>query len=164
MCSLLVMVGLIVDDCKCSVELLGKDCADNLMREGHLGESNEAVGPIVDLLRETIGAANYESNPFGSCLLLLFYPCCKFGRTELLAAFVEQYDGVARKYRFQYQICFGLFLLCFAQFACVFQFGDYLDVEWGKMFYASRVVVDGRYEVFINGASYYYKCCLFKEF
>ena len=63
----------------------------------------------------------------------MFNPSSKLGGAELLATLVEQYNAVARLQSFQNQFPLGLLLLRLAQFFCVLQFWDYLNVKLRKV-------------------------------
>ena len=58
MVPLFVVIWLVFEDGECTVELLGEDGSDNLVREGHLRERELAIGTLVHRLREAIGASD----------------------------------------------------------------------------------------------------------
>ena len=56
--KLLVVVWFVLQNCECSVELLGKYRTNYLVRECHLRERELAVGALVDGIREAVGATD----------------------------------------------------------------------------------------------------------
>ena len=61
-----MVVGFVLKDSKRSVELLGEDGAHYLVREGHLGERELAVGTLVYSIGESVGTTDDKDETLGA--------------------------------------------------------------------------------------------------
>ena len=63
---LFMMVWLSLQDGESPVQLLCKDGAHHLVREGHFGKGNLPARPLVNGLREAVGPSNGENKVLGT--------------------------------------------------------------------------------------------------
>lgn len=84
-----MVIGLSLDDGESPVQLLCKDGAHHLVREGHLGKGNLSARPLVNGLREAVGPSHGENKVLGARSQLFFHVFGKFQRAELAAVLIQ---------------------------------------------------------------------------
>ena len=90
-----MVIGLAFDDGESPVQLLCKNRSHHLVGERHPGQGDEAFGPVIDLLRESVGAADDEHQRLPAPGEPLPDPVRPFDGPVFLAALVQQDNGVA---------------------------------------------------------------------
>ena len=64
--NLLVVVGLVINNRKCSVELLGKYSTNNLVRKGHLRQRELGISALVESIRKAIRTTYDKDKTLGA--------------------------------------------------------------------------------------------------
>ena len=90
-----MMIRQVVEYRQGAIELLGKDDAHHLVREGHARERYFALCSGIHGIGETVGTTDDEHQSFGYGVHALLQPVGKSYGSELLAALVEEDDVVA---------------------------------------------------------------------
>ena len=152
--SSFVVVGFVVENGEGTVELLGEDEADHLVREGHWGKGELLVGSGIDLGREAVGASDEEDKATCEGVLLALYPLGKLDAAEGLAVLVEEDKVVSRLELLEDELAFGLFLQVGGEGLGVSELGNDGYVEGGVVLEAGGIVVDESLYVGVGCAAY----------
>ena len=138
-----------------TIDLLGQYQSYHLMRESHLRERNQSVGPIVYIFGKTIRTSNHHNEFFGA-LLHVFKPLGKLYATHFLASLIAKNQSVAWLNEAQYLLTFGLLLLFLAYILGVFYGRYYVYLYRHVMLHPANIIVDSRIETFVEGLAYKY--------
>ena len=117
--KLLVVVGLILQNSKCTVELLSKDGTHYLVREGHLREREFAICSLVDSVAKAIRASDNEDKTLGARRHSALEHISKLNRAELGTMLVEEHEVVGVADELKYLLALETFLLGLREFAGV---------------------------------------------
>ena len=145
------MIGQIIEYRQGTIELLGKDDAHHLMREGHLRQGDLALGKTVDLGREAIGTTDDKDKAAAHGIHTLLKPLGEATRGELLTTLIEQDNMVARLYELDDLLPLTLLLLLLREVLHIAYVGDDLHLYRRIVVGTAQVVVCGCGEVFIVG-------------
>lgn len=143
-----VVVWGVVQYGKCPIELLCKNCAYNLVREGHLGEGYLLVRASIDLGAEAVGATNDEDEAFYTAIHTFLEPVGILDRAELRALFIEQNNAVGLVEQAEDSLALGGFLLRLGEVFGVTNVGYVCDIEAVIEVYALGIHIYKRGDLF----------------
>lgn len=155
MSGLVVVVGLVVDDGECAVNLFGYKQAYHLVRKGHAAHGYFAVSAVIYRIGKSVGAADDEPDVFLSAKHQTGEPCGKFTARIVGTALVEEKDAVGSADALQYFGPLALFLLVGAQAAGIAQVGDDVNGKIHVTSYALHIVVNEHRKIAIGGFAYH---------
>ncbi len=155
---LFVVIRLSADDGARPVYLFGEDEAHHLVGEGHPGQRNLLVGPVVDASGKAVRASDDEDEASGR-VAFLFEPSGKLHAPELAAVLVHEYDGVGGLELSGYEFALHLLLLLLGEVFRVLQLRNGDDLERHVVAYALGIVADAGGKMLVGGLSYEYQYC-----
>ena len=127
--KLLVVVGRVVQNRKGSIELLGKDSTNNLVREGHFGEGYLLVGAGIDVRGEAIRATDDKDEAFDAAIHTFLEPLGVLNGAKFGALLIEQDNAVGVIYKAEDSLALGCFLLRLGEVFGVANIGYVCDIE-----------------------------------
>lgn len=153
---LFVVIRFSADDGARPIYLFCEDEAHHLVGEGHPGQRNLLVGPVVDAFGKAVRASDDEDEASG-CVALLFEPSGKLHAPELAAVLVHEHDGIGGLELSGYEVALHLLLLFLDEVFSVLQlrYGD--DLERHVVAYALGIVVDAGGKMLVGSLSYEYQ-------
>ena len=137
-----VVIRLPIQDSHCPIELLNKDKADHLMREGHLAEGDLLGCRPIDRLAKPIRASHHKQQPLGHGVHLLLDISGKLHGGKLLAMLVEQDQVIPRLQSLQDQLSLPLLLLCLREVLGVLNIRYHLQLERDVVGQSSTILLD----------------------
>lgn len=148
-----VMIGLVVEDGECPVELLGKDHTHHLVRERHLAQRQLVIGSAVHIGREAIRPTDDKHHAAHTGRHAFLHIGTKLHRRHFLPMLVEQHNIVGLVDAGQNSAPLGQLLLSLAQVAGVLDILQILDIERHIVAKPGDVVIETRLEVASCGLS-----------
>ena len=127
--KLLVVVWGVVQNRKGSIELLCKNCSNNLVREGHFGEGYLLVGAGIDLWGEAIRATDDKDEAADAAIHTFLKPLSILNGAKLGALLIEQDNAVGVVDKAEDSLALGGFLLRFGEVFGVADVGKICDVK-----------------------------------
>lgn len=141
-----MVVGLVAQDCERAIELFDKNQAYQLMWEGHLAERNLLIGPLVDVIRETIRSTNDKHKSLAATRQSSLQPLAIFYRGALGAVLIEQDDVVTSVERGEQRSALGNLLLGLAHVTGPLHVADILYVELHIVLQPLDIFVDALFD------------------
>ena len=117
--KLLVVVRLVLENSKGSVELLRKYCTHDLVREGHLRERELAISTLIDSVAKAIRTTDNKDKALSARRHSALKHVGKLDRAELGTMLVEEHEVVGIAYKLKYLLTLETLLLCLREFAGV---------------------------------------------